>query len=66
MLSSSWHRTKLKFSRGLGRSEAEFLMAPDGLCLVVACSADNNIAEFELKTLEVTKQELGRNPDGLA
>ncbi len=51
----------------LGRGAAGILMDTDGMRVFVACSADNNIAVIDLKTLEVTARlEVGGNPDGLA
>ena len=51
----------------LGKGAAGILMDPVGLRAFVACSADNNIAIVDLKTLEVTGHlDVGGNPDGLA
>ena len=51
----------------LGKGAAGILMDTDGSRAFVACSADNNIAVINLKTLEITSRfEVGGNPDGLA
>ncbi len=51
----------------LGRGAAGILMDPDGSRAFVACSADNNVAVIDLKTLEVTTRiDVGGMPDGLA
>ena len=51
----------------LGRGCAGILMDPVAARAFVACSADNNIAIVDLKTLEVTGHlDVGGTPDGLA
>jgi DNA-binding beta-propeller fold protein YncE len=51
----------------LGRGCAGILMDPVAARAFVACSADNNIAVIDLRTLEVTgRLEVGGTPDGLA
>ncbi len=51
----------------LGKGAAGILMDAVGARAFVACSADNNIAIVDLKTLEVTGYlDVGGNPDGLA
>ncbi|WP_188937401.1 YncE family protein [Puia dinghuensis] len=51
----------------IGHGAAGILMDPDGSRAFVACSADNNVAVVDLKTLEVTGHfEVGGVPDGLA
>jgi YVTN family beta-propeller protein len=51
----------------LGRGCAGILMDPAANRAFVACSADNNIAIVDLKTLEVTGHlDVGGTPDGLA
>ena len=51
----------------LGRGAAGILMDAVGARAFVACSADNNIAIVDLKTLEITGHlDVGGNPDGLA
>ena len=51
----------------LGKGAAGILMDPIGLRVFVACSADNNVAIIDLKTLEVIgRLDVGGVPDGLA
>jgi YVTN family beta-propeller protein len=51
----------------LGKGAAGILMDPVGSRAFVACSADNNVAVIDLKTLEVTSRlDVGGVPDGLA
>ena len=51
----------------LGKGAAGILMDADGSRAFVACSADNNIAVINLKTLEVINHlDVGGTPDGLA
>jgi YVTN family beta-propeller protein len=51
----------------IGHGAAGILMDPEGSRAFVACSADNNVAIIDLKTLEVTGHiEVGGVPDGLA
>jgi YVTN family beta-propeller protein len=51
----------------LGRGAAGILMEPDGSRAYIACSPDNYVAIFDLKTLQVTGHiDSGREPDGLA
>lgn len=51
----------------LGRGAAGIEMDPDNTRVFVACSADNNIAIINLKTLEVISRiEVGGTPDGMA
>lgn len=51
----------------LGKGSAGILMDPEGARAFVACSADNNIAVIDLKTLVVTTRlDVGGNPDGMA
>ena len=64
-INEGWKREVKKIK--LGRGAAGILMDTDGMRVFVACSADNNIAVIDLKTLEVTARlEVGGNPDGLA
>ncbi len=51
----------------IGHGAAGILMDPVSPRAFVACSADNNIAVIDLKTLEVTSRlDVGGVPDGLA
>jgi YVTN family beta-propeller protein len=51
----------------IGHGAAGILMQPDGTRAFVACSPDNYIVLFDLKTLAVTGHlDVGGNPDGLA
>lgn len=51
----------------LGKGAAGILMDAEGSRAFVACSADNNIAVIDLKTLAVTSRiDVGGNPDGMA
>ena len=59
-------RTEVKRLQ-LGRGAAGILMDTDASRVFVACSADNNIAIIDLKTLTVTGHlDVGGEPDGLA
>ena len=59
-------RTEVKRLQ-LGHGAAGILMDTDGSRVFVACSADNNIAIIDLKTLTVTGHlDVGGEPDGLA
>jgi YVTN family beta-propeller protein len=50
-----------------GHGAAGILMDPEGHRAFVACSADNNIAIVDLKTLEITGHlDVGGVPDGMA
>jgi len=51
----------------IGHGAAGILMQPDGARAFVACSPDNYIVLFDLKSLTVTGHlDVGGNPDGLA
>ena len=51
----------------LGRGAAGILIAPDGQHAYIAVSPDNNVAVFDLKTLEITARiPTGGGPDGMA
>ncbi|HEV2498910.1 MAG TPA: cytochrome D1 domain-containing protein, partial [Terriglobia bacterium] len=61
------HARKLVKRMALGQGAAGILMQPGGARAYVACSPDNYVAVFDLKTLKVIGRIFpGKGPDGMA
>lgn len=61
------HSRKLVKRMALGHGAAGILMQPDGSRAYVACSPDNYVEVFDLKTLKVIGRIYpGKGPDGMA